>query len=97
MAIRAGRSFQNKESLYGFANPRRRRQRCDPRGPQKGQNSVIRAKSNRKTRIWHGGKASPNHTVIERRFIATRSAKLAANFFSAICLVAIVAYWIGFI
>jgi hypothetical protein len=25
MAIRAGRSFQNKESLYGFANPRRRR------------------------------------------------------------------------
>ena len=67
--------------------------------------SVIRAKSNRKTRIRHGGKTSPNRTVIERYFgrlqdlrrLATRHAKLAANFFSANCLVAIVAYWIGFI
>ena len=30
--------------------------------------SVIRAKSNRKTRIRHGGKTSPNRTVIERCF-----------------------------
>ncbi|HEX3496125.1 MAG TPA: transposase [Methylocella sp.] len=60
-------------------------------------------RSNRKTRIRHGGKASANRTVIERRFgrlqdfrrIATRHATLTANFFSAICLVAIFAYWIN--
>ena len=57
---------------------------------------------NRKKRIRHNKKAYKKRNVIERCFgrlkdfrrIATRYDKLAGNFFSALCLVAIVAYWL---
>ena len=63
---------------------------------------VIPGKSNRKKRIRHDKSAYKNRNVIERCFgrlkdfrrIATRYDKLAGNFFSALCLVAIVAYWL---
>ncbi len=63
---------------------------------------VISGKSNRKKKIRRDEKAYKNRNAIERRFgrrkdfrrIATRYDKLADNFISAICLVAIVAYWI---
>jgi transposase len=63
---------------------------------------VIPAKSNRKKRIRHDKTAYKNRNVIERCFgrlkdfrrIATRYDKLAGNFFSALCLVAIVVYWL---
>jgi transposase len=63
---------------------------------------VIPGKSNRKKRIRHDKSAYKNRNVIERGFgrlkdfrrIATRYDKLAGNFFSALCLVAIVAYWL---
>jgi transposase len=63
---------------------------------------VIPGKSNRKKRIRHNKKAYKKRNVIERCFgrlkdfrrIATRYDKLAGNFFSALCFVAIVAYWI---
>ena len=63
---------------------------------------VIAAKSKRKTRIRHAKKASKKRHVIARCFgrlkdfrrIATRYDKLAGNFFSALCLVANVAYWL---
>ena len=63
---------------------------------------VIPGKSNRKKRIRHDRKAYKNRNVIERCFgrlkdfrrIATRYDKLAQNFFSALCFVTILAYWI---
>jgi transposase len=61
---------------------------------------VIPGKSNRKKRIRHDKSAYKNRDVIEHRRhndfrrIATRYDKLAGNFFSALCLVAIVAYWL---
>ena len=63
---------------------------------------VIPGKSNRKKRIRHDKKAYRNRNVIERCFgrlkdfrrIATRYDKLAQNFFSALCFVATLAYWI---
>ena len=63
---------------------------------------VIPSKSNRKKRIRHDRKAYKNRNVIERCFgrlkdfrrIATRYDKLAQNFFSALCFVTILAYWI---
>jgi transposase len=63
---------------------------------------VIPGKSNRKKRIRHDRNAYKKRNVIERCFgrlkdfqrIATRYDKLAGNFFSAPCLVAIVAYWL---
>ena len=63
---------------------------------------VIPGKSNRKRQIRHDWKAYKKRNVVERCFgrlkdfrrIATRYDKLAANFFSAICFVAIVAYWL---
>jgi transposase len=63
---------------------------------------VIPGKSNRKKRIRHDKSAGKNRNVIARclgrlkdfRRIATRYDKLAGNFFSALCLVAIVAYWL---
>ena len=63
---------------------------------------VIPGKSNRKKRIRHDKSAYKNRNVIERCFgrlkdfrrIAARYDKLAGNFFSALCLVAIVAYWL---
>jgi transposase len=62
---------------------------------------IIPAKSNRKKRIRHDRKAYKNRNVIERCFgrlkdfrrIATRYDKLAQNFFSALCFVTILAYW----
>jgi transposase len=59
-------------------------------------------KGRRKKRIRHDKSAYKNRNVIERcfgrlkdfRHIATRYDKLAGNFFSALCLVAIVAYWL---
>jgi IS5 family transposase len=63
---------------------------------------VIPGKSNRKKRIRHDRKAYKNRNVIGRCFgrlkdfrrIATRYDKLAQNFFSALCFVTILAYWI---
>jgi transposase len=63
---------------------------------------VIPGKSSRKKRIRHDRQAYKRRNVIERCFgrlkdfrrIATRYDKLAANFFSAVCLVAIVIYWL---
>jgi transposase len=63
---------------------------------------VIPPKSNRKKRIRYDKEAYKKRNVIERCFcrlkdfrrIATRYDKLARNFLSAVCLVAVVAYWI---
>jgi transposase len=63
---------------------------------------VIPGKSNRKKRIHYDKQAYKNRNVIERCFcrlkdfrrIATRYDKLARNFFSALCLVAAVVYWL---
>ena len=63
---------------------------------------VIPGKSNRKKKIHHDKKAYKNRNVVERCFcrlkdfrrIATRYDKLAQNFFSALCFVATLAYWI---
>jgi transposase len=69
---------------------------------KEGIKPVIPGKSNRKKHIRHDRKADKRRNVIERCFgrlkdfrrIATRYDKLAGNFFSALCLVAIVAYWL---
>jgi transposase len=69
---------------------------------KQGLKPVIPGKSNRKKHVRHDKKAYKKRNVIERRFgrlkdfrrIATRYDKLAGNFFSALCLVAIVAYWL---
>ena len=68
----------------------------------RGIKPVIPGKSNRKKRIRYDKEAYKNRNVIERCFcrlkdfrrIATRYDKLARNFLSAVCLVAVVAYWI---
>jgi transposase len=60
------------------------------------------ARSNRKKRIRHDKEAYKDRNVIERcycrlkdfRRIATRYDKLARNYFSALCLVAAVAFWL---
>ena len=62
---------------------------------------VIPGKSNRKWKIRHDKAAYKRRNVIERCFgrlkdfrrIATRYDKLAENYFSALCLVAAVVYW----
>lgn len=64
--------------------------------------AVIPAKSNRKKRIRHDKQAYKGRNVVERCFcrlkdfrrIATRYDKLARNFFSALCFVATLAYWL---
>jgi transposase len=69
---------------------------------KEGIKPVIPGKSNRKKRIRHDKKTYKKRKFIERCFgrlkdfrrIATRYDKLAGNFFSALCLVAIVAYWL---
>ena len=69
---------------------------------QQGIRAVIPGKSNRKKKIRHDKKAYKGRNVVERCFcrlkdfrrIATRYDKLAQNFFSAVCLVAIVTFWI---
>ena len=63
---------------------------------------VIPGRSNRKKRIRHDKQAYKGRNVIERcycrlkdfRRIATRYDKLARNYFSALCLVAAVAFWL---
>ena len=67
-----------------------------------GIKAVIPAKSNRKKRIRHDKEAYKGRNVVERCFcrlkdfrrIATRYDKLARNFFSALCFVATLAYWL---
>ena len=69
---------------------------------ERGIKAVIPGKSNRKKKIRHDKQAYKNRNVVERCFcrlkdwrrIATRYDKLAQNFFSALCFVATVAYWI---
>lgn len=68
----------------------------------RGIQPVIPGKSNRKKRIRYDKEAYKKRNVIERCFcrlkdfrrIATRYDKLARNFLSAVCFVAVVAYWI---
>jgi transposase len=68
-------------------------------------NAVIPGKFNCNKRIRHDKKAARKRNVIARCFgrlkdfrrIAMRYDKLAGNFFSALCLVAIVAYWLKLI
>ena len=63
---------------------------------------VIPGRSNRKKRIRHDKQAYKDRNVIERcycrlkdfRRIATRYDNLARNYFSALCLVATVAFWL---
>ena len=67
-----------------------------------GIRAVIPSKSNRKKRIRHDKQAYKGRNVVERCFgrlkdfrrIATRYDKLARNFFSALCFVATLAYWL---
>jgi transposase len=69
---------------------------------KRGIKAVIPGKANRKKKIRHDKKAYKGRNVVERCFcrlkdfrrIATRYDKLAQNFFSALCFVATLAYWI---
>ena len=62
---------------------------------------VIPGRANRKKRIRHDKEAYKGRNVIERcycrlkdfRRVATRYDKLARNFFSTVCLVAALVYW----
>jgi transposase len=64
--------------------------------------AVIPGKSNRKKRIRYDKQTYKGRNVVERCFcrlkdfrrIATRYDKLARNFFSALCFVATLAYWL---
>lgn len=74
--------------------------RCYLKG--QGIKPVIPGKSNRKKRIRYDKQAYKGRNVVERCFcrlkdfrrIATRYDKLARNFFSALCFVATLAYWL---
>ena len=63
---------------------------------------VIPGRSNRKKRIRHDKEAYKDRNVIERcychlkdfRRIATRYDKLARNYFSTLCFVATVVFWL---
>jgi transposase len=69
---------------------------------EQGIKPVIPGKSNRKTCIRFDKLAYKGRNVVERCFcrlkdfrrIATRYDKLARNFFSALCFVATLAYWL---
>jgi transposase len=69
---------------------------------ERGIKPVIPGKANRKKKIHHDKEAYKGRNVVERCFcrlkdfrrIATRYDKLAQNFFSALCFVATLAYWI---
>ena len=69
---------------------------------QLGITPVIPGRANRKKPIRHDKEAYKGRNVIERcycrlkdfRRIATRYDKLARNFFSSVCLVAAVTYWL---
>jgi transposase len=64
--------------------------------------TVIPGKSNRKKRIRYDKQAYKGRNVVERCFcrlkdwrrIATRYDKLARNFLSALCFVAMLAFWL---
>jgi len=64
--------------------------------------TVIPGRSNRKKRIRYDKQAYKGRNVVERCFcrlkdwrrIATRYDKLARNYFSALCFVAMLAYWL---
>ena len=64
--------------------------------------TVIPGKSTRKKRIRYDKEAYKGRNVVERCFcrlkdwrrIATRYDKLARNYFSALCFVAMLAYWL---
>jgi transposase len=63
---------------------------------------VIPGRANRKKRIRHDKEAYKDRNVVERcycrlkdfRRIATRYDKLARNYFSSLCFVAALAFWI---
>lgn len=69
---------------------------------ERGIKPVIPGKSNRKKPIRYDKEAYKARNVIERCFcrlkdfrrIATRYDRLARNFLSAVCFVALLAYWI---
>lgn len=69
---------------------------------EKGVKAVIPSKSNRKKKIRYDKETYKQRNVVERCFcrlkdwrrIATRYDKLAQNFFSALCFVATLAFWI---
>ena len=69
---------------------------------ERGIKTVIPDKSNRKKRIRYDKEAYKDRNVVERCFcrlkdwrrIATRYDKLARNFLSALCFVAMLAYWL---
>jgi transposase len=69
---------------------------------KQGIKAVIPGKSNRKKKIRHDREAYKGRNVVERCFcrlkdwrrIATRYDKLGQNFFSALCFVATLAYWL---
>jgi transposase len=66
------------------------------------RNGAIPGKSNRKKRIRYDKEAYKDRNVVERCFcrlkdwrrIATRYDKLPRNFLSALCCVAMLAYWL---
>jgi len=68
---------------------------------ENGISPVIPGRANRKKRIRYDKEAYKGRNVIERcycrlkdfRRIATRYDKLARNFFSSVCLVAALVYW----
>src|SRR4029077_4619534 len=68
---------------------------------QDGITPVIPGRANRKKRIRHDEEAYKGRTAVDRcycrlkdfRRIATRYDKFAINFFSSVCLVAAVVYW----
>ena len=69
---------------------------------KQGTKPIIPGKSNRKKRIRYDKEKYKKRNVVERCFcrlkdfrrIATRYDKLARNYFSALCLVASVAFWL---
>jgi transposase len=69
---------------------------------EEGITAVIPGRANRKKPIHHDKEAYKGRNVIERCFcrlkdfrrIATRYDKLARNYFSSVCLVAAVVYWL---
>ena len=67
-----------------------------------GITAVIPGRANRRKPIHHDKEAYKGRNVIERCFcrlkdfrrIATRYDKLARNYFSSVCLIAAVVYWL---
>lgn len=69
---------------------------------RRGIQPVIPAKANRKVHIPHNKKRYKHRNTVERMFgrikdwrrVATRYDKLARNFMAAICLAALICFWI---